>query len=351
MCTLNRPLVRGEPVRDRSAISHRLVVATLAAIAGVSVVTVAAAASTAETKPSISHYTASPDQFTYLGGRFLLGADTSNAGTCEFLSAWAIPGLPATQSCTGGRAAISLAVGHNTSSVVDNVPLTLKATASDGAWEAETLYVHVLPQRPAITSFTASPASLPSSGGKVTLTGRLARAAVCIISSDPSVAGLPASFPCKTGVTTTVTLPATTSGLAGEYDFVLTAANAGGATNAEATAVVAAQVPTVSDFTATPSTLPASGGTVTLSAKVTNAVGCNYGDDWSGGTQPKGTNPVSNLPKSISCTSGTIVFQATVIPDTGQKGETITFLMTVNSQSRVVDATEEPVVTEAGTPA
>ena len=332
-------------MRTRSAIFRRLSVAILAASIGVSAATVASA--TAAASPKITNYKASPDQLTWRGGHITLTADTSDATTCHWSSNYTINGLPSTVSCSSGHVSITLNIARNTGGSVKNIGFTLKAVAADKAFYAETLFIHEEPKPATITSFKASTTRLPDSGGNVTLTGKVKLARVCILSSKPKTSGLPASFNCSSGtVTKTVKLPASTSGEEASYDFELTVSGYGqGTANSELTVFVEAQPPTVIDFAASPSRLPSSGGIVTLTAKVTDAVACNYGDSWSGGIE-KGVNPASGLPKSIKCTSGTVTLKVRIIRDRTRLGEKISFVMTVDSQSADVAARGSPVVRE-----
>jgi hypothetical protein len=321
-------------------------VAILSASIAVSAATAAGAAPAAS--PLITNYRASPDQLTWRGGPLTLSADTSDATTCRWSSNYAIKGLPSTGSCSGGHPSISLDIARNTGKTVKNIGFTLKAVAADKAFYAETLYIHEEPQPATITSFTASTTKLPDTGGNVTLTGKVKLARVCILTSKPEAKGLPASFNCSSGtVTKTVRLPGTTSGRDASVDFELTVSGFGqGTANAQTTVFVEARPPTVIDFAASPKSLPSSGGIVTLTAKVTDAVACNYGDAWSGGIK-KGVNPAEGLPKSIKCASGTVRLKVTIRRDRTKLGEKISFVMTVDSQSANVTARGSPVVREA----
>ena len=334
-------------MRTRSVTFRHLSVAIFAAAIGVSTMGIAGA--TAATGPTITNYKATPKQLTAKGGSVRLEAETTDTVNCEFSSSPAIKGLPTTIVCPNGHPGITVSIPANTTSKVITYFVTLKAIASNGATESDTLGVPEEPTPARITSFTASTSKLPDTGGPVTLTGKVTQATICVISVKPSIKGLPASVPCSGGsLTKTVTVPATTSGLEVEYVFVLTVTGLGGGSVSSSTGVyVAAQPPTISSFTAAPTTVPAAGGTVTLTFKVNDAVDCNFGDAWDG---PKGRgNPVSNVPNSkpISCTSGTYTYKATVTADTSTKiPETITFTLQVNSQSVIVTDPTKPKVTQ-----
>jgi len=65
---------------------------------------------------------------------------------------------------------------------------------------------------PTIKSFTVSPSSVSSAGGKVTLTAKVGRAKTCTFSFTPHVGGLPATLKCSSGsVAKTIEVPANAS--------------------------------------------------------------------------------------------------------------------------------------------
>lgn len=300
--------------------------------------------------PKIYSFSADPTELSWRGGTLVLHSHTANTTNCTFSSNYTIAGLPVTESCSGGHPGHNLDIARNTGSTVKYLKFTLKAYGAKGTTPATgTITVPETPEQAAITSFTASTTQLPATGGNVTLTGKMVRAVACVLSVSPKVTGLPEGFNCTSGtVTKTVTLPASTSGTEPEYVFNLSASGTGtGTANAQVTVVVTAQKPKVLSFTASPATLPASGGTVTLTVKVADALGCNFGDTWTNGN-PNGDNPVSNLPASISCTSGTFTFKATVVATAVKVADTITFApMTVDSEAAVVTATQKPTVVQA----
>jgi hypothetical protein len=86
---------------------------------------------------------------------------------------------------------------------------------------------------PTITRFTASPASLPSTGGTVTFSVISPNMTNYWISSSPAVAGLPAERP-------TIHLPANTTGAPITYTFTVTTNNTVGFETATASVTVAA---------------------------------------------------------------------------------------------------------------
>jgi hypothetical protein len=341
--------LEGDPVRKRSAALRHVFVAILATTIATSAVLVAGAQA-ATPIPKIDRFSADPTELTWRGGTLTLRATTTATTTCTFSSDYAIKGLPDTGPCPGGHPATTLDIARNLGTTVKYLKFTLTANGGKGTSPATgTITVPETPQPASITSFTASTTKLPATGGNVTLTAKLVRAVACVLSVSPKVSGLPEGYNCTSGtVTKTVTLPASTSGTEPVYIFNLAASGTGnGTANAQVTVDVSAQEPKITSFTASPATLPASGGTVTLTVKVADALGCNFGDSWTNGN-PNGDNPVSNLPASISCSSGTYRFKATVVATTVTVADTITFApMTVDSQAGTVTATQKPAVVQA----
>jgi hypothetical protein len=302
--------------------------------------------SRAASGPTISGFKATPPTLKSGGGDVRLTALTTGATKCEITSGSTIKGLPTTIPCPGGHPGITVAVPANSGSSVQSISFQMKAEASNGAYAEEGLFVHVLPRAAAVTSFTSNLATVPSSGGKVILSGKVVRANLCVISVNPAVTGLPAEVTCSTGsLTKTVTLPAATSGTSAQYDFALSAAGPGGAApSAQVAVTVTGKAPTISSFTATPSTLPSGGGTVTLSITVADANECGFGYSWSGGSNPIG----SSLPHDMSCTSGTYTYKVPFAADTTKSPNVVTFNMTkVTSGGGSAVPTSSPVVTEA----
>jgi surface antigen len=93
--------------------------------------------------------------------------------------------------------------------------------------------------------------------------------------------------------------------------------------------------PTVSSFSASPSTLTANGGTVTLSANVTNATSCTFTSN----------RAVSGLLMSTPCSNGN-VSDTVSIPANSKKGAlSLKFTLTVSGKNKV---TESVTVDEGG---
>jgi hypothetical protein len=128
--------------------------------------------------------------------------------------------------------------------------------------------------KPTVKGFRASVKSLPSAGGKVTLSASVTGGSHCAVTSTPSLRGLPAKVKCSKGlVTRTVHLPAFAAGRTYKFGFSVT--GPGGTAAAKAvTVIVREALPTITAISVAPADLPSAGGTVTVSAKVNRAASC-----------------------------------------------------------------------------
>jgi hypothetical protein len=335
-------------MQARSMVWRGLTILLATAASGTVMTAASAAGAQVRTTPgpTISDFTATPSQLKDAGGSVRLTARTTGATKCAISSNTAIKGLPTTIVCPGGHPGITVTVPGNTGSTVRSISFTMKAEAANGAYAAATLYVHVLPPAAQITSWKASASTLSASGGTVTLTGKVTRALACVITASPNnIKGLPVSVPCTSGtVTKTVSLPAATSGTTNSWNFALSAAGlGGGAPTSVLTVLVTGKAPSVTAFSVSPTTLPSSGGTVTLSITVADAYQCGFGYGWSGGSNPIG----SSLPHSISCTSGTYTYKVPFAADSTKSADTVVFTALVVSGGGTVTPKETPTVVEA----
>ena len=184
-----------------------------------------------------------------------------------------------------------------------------------------------------VSSFAAKPTSLTYAGGSVTLSAKVANAKTCTFSVTPTIKGLPATKSCTSStVTEKVTVPKNTKTTAITYTFGLSVK---GTTTVKATAVKLTvgtePPPTVSNFKATPSSLSWAGGTVTLSATVTNATTCTFSV----------TPTIKGLPATKSCTNGTVDETVTVPKNTGTKPINYTFALSVTGATATGTTTVE----------
>src|ERR1700676_4314234 len=179
----------------------------------------------------------------------------------------------------------------------------------------------VKPAPPTVTPLTATPALLGPTGGVVTLTTQVTNATTCVLSSTPSAGGLPRTVACATrAVSTPVFLPSNTSAKAMKYAFSLSATGSKTVkTKAVKVTVAATPAPTVTSFTATPSSLTAGGGHVDLSTQVAYATSCTFSS----------TTPVPGLPATVPCSAGSGVDSITLPANPTSKPVNYTFGLSV----------------------
>jgi hypothetical protein len=154
--------------------------------------------------------------------------------------------------------AIGTVTGTSTTvTVTASTTFTLTATGVGGTSTATAQVTVGAPTVPVIRSFTAAPTSLRVGGVTVTLSWQVDGASALAI--DNGVGAV-------TGQSISVMVTASRT-------FTLTATNVAGSATATASVTVATGpvAPTIARFTVTPATLPAGGGTVTLSWQVSGA--------------------------------------------------------------------------------
>jgi len=157
----------------------------------------------------------------------------------------------------------------------------------------------VAPQQLPSGTFSASPATLPSGGGSVTLSWTSQNASAASI--DQAIGSVALSGTRTLNVTSTTT-------------FHLTLSNSSGTVSYSATVSVSSPAPT-GTFTASPASLPSGGGTVSLSWTSQNATSASI-------NQGVGSVSVSGT-RSVSVTS-TKTFQLTLTGSGGTKTYTAT---------------------------
>jgi hypothetical protein len=190
--------------------------------------------------PTIASFTASPSTVPAGGGPVVLGWQVGGADTVSIDHG--------VGTVTGGSVTVTVSA---------TTTFRLTATNSAGATTATATVTVAAPGVPVISGFTASPATLPAGGGSTTLSWQVSGADTVAIDGGVGVV---------TGQSVTVTVSATTT-------FRLTATSPAGTATASTTVTVAAALPppVIASFSASPATLPAGGGAVTLSWQVRNA--------------------------------------------------------------------------------
>jgi len=134
--------------------------------------------------------------------------------------------------------------------------------------------------KPVVSGFSASPSLLNYSGGSVTLSATIKNATRCIFTVKPAAAGVSKSVTCNKGrVTYKASLPKNNSTKNTIYAFKLVVTGKKGMGTATAplrnVIVDAPPQPVIKSFTLTPTALANTGGTITLSGTVDDALSCN----------------------------------------------------------------------------
>ena len=189
------------------------------------------------------------------------------------------------------------------------------------------------PPVPSVVTFAASSGSVSFAGGSVRLTGAVQDATACTISVKPSIKGMLPSQDCA-GFSTLVPVPANANAKAVSYTFTLTAKGPGGSVAATArVSVNAYPAPSVVGFSASPSTLAATGGTVTVLANVLYAQTCKVAIvpviKGAPATMPCTGSVVVAVPANLSVTPITYTATVTARGIGGATTQTTSFTITV----------------------
>ena len=164
------------------------------------------------------------------------------------------------------------------------------------------------PVVPVISNFAPSSASLLTAGGSITLTATLAAPARCSLKVSPAIAGLGSSPSCTgASLSEAVVVPANATASPIAYTFTLTSRNSAGSASATTTVTVA-QVPTpaISNFVPSSTTVPNTGGSITLTATLAAAASCSL----------KASPAISGLDGQPDCSHGTLSLGVVILPNT-----------------------------------
>ncbi len=193
--------------------------------------------------PVINNFSASPSNLGINGGGATLSWNVSDATSL---------------SIDNGVGVVSNKTSINVN-VTQTTTFTLTATNVIGSSSRQTtVTVYVPSTPPVINAFSASPSTLPLLGGQTVLSWNVTDATTLSIDNGVGIVTSRTSIPVNVTQTTT---------------FTLSAINVRGTSTAQTTVTVYVPTapPTISSFIATPQTLPAGGGSVTLSWHTTDA--------------------------------------------------------------------------------
>jgi len=196
---------------------------------------------------------------------------------------------------------------------------------------------------PVVLSFTATKANIPNTGGSFTLKARLKYAQSCVIAVTPALNGFPKTFSCSSDkVSKLVSLKENVALTAIAYSFSLDVTNKTASTSATNIAVTEAAgvLPVVASFKASEATLPNTGGTFALKAKLRSALSCKI----------TVSPALKSFPRKLPCSSGSLSQDVTLADNPGENPIAYTFSMSVVNKSGSVSAANV-VVTQAAAPA
>ena len=171
---------------------------------------------------------------------------------------------------------------------------------------------------PVITTFTATPETLPIGGGSSTLTWATTGAATLTIDQGVGVV---------TGTEKAITVTTTKS-------YILTATNSAGSVQKTVTITVATGKPVISAFTATPASLPIGGGSSTLAWTVAGADSLSI---------DKAVGTVTGTEKAVTV-NATTTYTLTATNSLGSetKAVTVTVAQPVEPPANVISGTITP---------
>ena len=154
--------------------------------------------------------------------------------------------------------------------------------------------------KPVISDYSGSPSTLPYTGGSVMLSADVTGASLCTFSTTAkSVSGLPITVTCSGGsASAIIAVAGNSTPKPGRVSIRLTALGSEAESSATTSVTVepAPPKPKISNFVPNPGTVVYTGGSVTVSADVTNASLCTFSTD---------STLVFGLPTTVACDTGT----------------------------------------------
>jgi hypothetical protein len=232
--------------------------------------------------PTIRAFTASATSVPASGGKVTLKVRTTGARSCTLKSSVPIRSLPTTVDCRDGRWTKRVKIPAARNGGATRVVLTLVARSGSEVARKKVVVVRAAPTTPppppavpTIAGFGANPSAVPATGGGVTLTASVSGASSCRL-VPPADLGAPTVVACASGFADRmVAIPANPSTSPRTLTFTLEATSGGGtATRSVSVEQPGAVQPTVTGFSATPDTVPVTGGVVTLVWSVSGAATC-----------------------------------------------------------------------------
>jgi hypothetical protein len=202
-----------------------------------------AVAAAHSTRPSVAALRSSQASLGHGGGKIVLTASgVTHATSCKFSVTPHVSGLPASISCSAGKASKTVRLPANSGVAVVTYKFKVLAVGSGGTSVPRYTTVKVLPPAP-VVRLSASPDGLTSAGGTAVLSATVQRSSACELSVTPALSGFPVRMPCTAGskaaqLSKTVKLPALAGSAAVRYSFTLSATGPGGTAQSGAAVTV-----------------------------------------------------------------------------------------------------------------
>lgn len=296
----------------------------------------------APARPVISGFVANPAPVPWQGGPVTLSASVADATLCTLsTSSAAITGLPTTVGCDSGSASVLVAVTGNATTVAKRYPVILTATGPQKSSSTSTSIVLAPGPSPIISTFGSTPTPVSWTGGQAMLSATVANATSCTFSAEgrakAGLSDLPATVPCGSGTASVNVVVATNHRRKSESYTVKLTATGSGATVVSTTTVTISPitaVPVISGFGASPSPVVVTGGMVSLSATVADAVTCTFT-----AKGRKARAAVVGVPVSEPCSNGTVTVPVTVPANSHGRPQSFPVELTVRGYNRKVIAT------------
>ena len=220
------------------------------------------------------------------GGSVTVTGKVQHANTCrlELLSNQSFPVVysDSPKSCTAGVFSAHVTIGANPSPVSRTISFDLVARNSSSSFTAGFSVVLSARTPAAVLSASASPSTVSSQGGQVTVSGVVENASSCRLEllSKQSFPVVYSDSPksCTSGTFSAhVTIGANPSPLGRTVAFALVARNESSSSTSAFHLTLAAKLPQVhmQSVQATPSFLPSGGGQVTVAGTVEHATTCH----------------------------------------------------------------------------
>ncbi|HUC95904.1 MAG TPA: hypothetical protein VMR76_03030 [Candidatus Saccharimonadia bacterium] len=229
--------------------------------------------------PTVTGFTSSNKTLGAAGGAITISAKVTNAKECTFLVAPKIANFNKAVICQSGRVPRGITIPENTGKTNIIYTFSLDVTGKNKVVRVSPIKVTEYPLSINIVldSLVASPKSFSSVGGTTTLIATVRDARKCTFSVRPTISKFDRTIACSHNrVTYSAHLPKNTTKTKVVYTFYLTVTGKRGVVQAVPVKVsVNPLLPTIDSFVASPRSLPTSGGTVSLSGRVSNETRCS----------------------------------------------------------------------------